>query len=218
MTADPDSQDLPHLAAILEHARRAGFVGPRPVVEQIDHASALAAVLEAHGSGPAPFLDLGSGGGLPGLILAARWPEHPATLLDASARRTAFLRRTVVALGWEQRVEVAEGRAEVLGKDPALRGRFPLVVARSFARPAVTAEIGGAFVQVGGVLAVSEPDDAPEGAAGGRWPAEALEMLGFAPATMHSGAGARVAILFRMSPLDARWPRAVGVPTKRPLW
>jgi 16S rRNA (guanine527-N7)-methyltransferase len=216
MTADSDRHGLPDLAAILEEARRLGFVGPRPVDELIEHAMAFAAVLETRGVGPARFLDLGSGGGIPGLVLAARWPNIPGTLLEVSVRRSAFLRTTLQGLGWETRVAVAEGRAELLGRNPELRSAFPLVVARSFAAPAVTAEIGGAFVKVGGVLAVSEPGE--PSAETDRWPAEPLERLGLGPAGVHQGVGARVAVLVRVAPSDDRWPRAVGIPTKRPLW
>jgi 16S rRNA (guanine527-N7)-methyltransferase len=213
MTVGPDRGQL---VAVLEDARRLGFVGPRPVAEQIDHATAFAILLETRGLGPARFLDLGSGGGIPGLVLAARWIDQRVTLLEVSVRRCAFLRQTVIALGWEERVEVAEGRAELLGRRPELRGAYPLVVSRSFAAPAVTAEIGGSFVGVGGTLAVSEPADSVDSA--GRWPEDRVRELGFAPAEVLRGEFARVAILCRTAPLDERWPRAVGIPTKRPLW
>lgn len=201
------------VAAALEDARRFGFLGPRPVGEQIEHATAFATVLGTAGIGPSGFLDLGSGGGLPGLVLAERWPDRPATLLDASARRAAFLRRTIAALGWESRVSVAEGRAESLARHAELRAAFPLVVARSFSAPAVTAEVGGAFVAVGGALAVSEPSVGSD-----RWDPGRLAELGLSPAEIYEGAGARVAVILRVDGLADRWPRGVGAPSKRPLW
>jgi 16S rRNA (guanine527-N7)-methyltransferase len=211
MTADPDLRDL---TAQLEDARRLGFFGPRPISQQIAHAVAFAELLEAEGFGPARFLDLGSGGGLPGLVLAARWPGEFGTLLDASVRRTAFLRNAVLALGWGDRISIAEGRAELLARDDGLRGSFPLVVSRSFATPAVTAEVGGAFLEIGGVLAVSEPEDEDTG----RWPTESLRRLGLSLAGRYPGAAARIVALTRLAPIDDRWPRAVGIPAKRPLW
>lgn len=210
MTAGPN---LRGLHAQVEAAQRLGFFGPRPVDEQIAHAIAFAELLEAHALGPCEFLDLGSGGGLPGLVLAVRWPGVQGTLLDASVRRTAFLRTAVLELGIENRISVAEGRAELLGRDAALRAAFPLVVARSFAAPAVTAEIGGAFVRVGGALVVSEPQEG-----GDRWLPDGLARVCLAAPVVHHGAGAQVAVLVRTAPLDDRWPRAVGIPTKRPLW
>jgi 16S rRNA (guanine527-N7)-methyltransferase len=227
VTGEPDRSAL---AEVFETARRLGFLGPGPAADQITHARAFAAILEAVAIGPAPFLDLGSGGGVPGLVLAALWPEYSGTLLDSSERRTAFLRRTVLSLGWASRVTVVEGRAESLAHDPALRAMFPLVVSRSFAAPSVTAEIGGGFLSVGGSLAVSEPNDAgaPSGRAGqadderdrsgARWPDDRLAELGLAPAELAQGDGARVAVIRRIQRLDGRWPRAVGIPAKRPLW
>jgi 16S rRNA (guanine527-N7)-methyltransferase len=213
VTADPHPPVLPELVSALGDARRLGFFGPQPIAGQLEHAQSFVDALEAEGVGPTDFLDLGSGGGLPGLLFAARWTDRRATLLDASVRRTAFLRGTVEVLGWADRVAVAEGRAELLAKSPPLRGAFPLVIARSFAAPAVTAEIGGAFLEVGGVLAVSEPEDPSD-----RWPSDPLAQIGLRLLGIVAGANARVALISRTAPVEERWPRAIGIPTKRPLW
>ena len=84
------------LVGLLTEARRLGFLGPGPVEPHLDHALAFAgAVPEA----PARALDLGAGGGLPGLVLAAlTWPQTSWTLLDAQRRRTEFLEDAVEAL------------------------------------------------------------------------------------------------------------------------
>jgi 16S rRNA (guanine527-N7)-methyltransferase len=210
VTAEPD---LPALMRVFESAQRLGFLGPKPVAAHLEHARAFTTVLEAGGLGPSRFLDLGSGGGVPGLVLAACWPEQSGTLLDSSGRRTAFLRRAVADLGWSSRVAVVEGRAEALAREPGLRGAFPLVVARSFAAPAVTAEVGGAFLIPGGRLAVSEP-----AGTGKRWSPQGLGELGLALTEVAEGVGARVAVISRITGVADRWPRAVGIPTKRPLW
>ena len=100
---------------------------------------------------------------------------------------------------------------------PELREAFDLVVARSFARPAVTAECAVGFLHVGGRMAVTEPpDDRPEGPE--RWPTAGLRELGFGPATpLRSGTtGAIVAM--KESATGDRWPRAVGRPAKSPIW
>jgi 16S rRNA (guanine527-N7)-methyltransferase len=108
--------------------------------------------------GPSPsFLDLGSGGGLPGLVVADMWPESTGVLLDSNGRKTAFLEDAVTACGWQGRIAVMRGRAEVAGRDPEMRGGFDLVVARAFASPSVTSECAAPFLRVGGVLVVSEP-------------------------------------------------------------
>ncbi len=77
-----------------------------------------------------PVLDLGSGGGLPGLVIAVVRPDLQVHLLEATAKKAAFLRSTAVDLALE--VTVHHGRAEALA-DGALRRRFPVVTARAVA-------------------------------------------------------------------------------------
>ncbi len=73
----------------LHEARTRGFVGPGPVDVHLDHGEAMAAAVERDFRGR--FLDLGSGGGVPGLVLLATWGHATATLLDARRRRCSFL-------------------------------------------------------------------------------------------------------------------------------
>ena len=195
----------------LERARELGFLGPGPIGPQRAHAEAF---LTAIGDEPVgECVDLGSGGGLPGLVLALRLPASAWTLLDAMHRRTSFLQEAVEALGLTDRVRVVTDRAEAAGRDPALRGQGDLVVARSFGPPAVTAECAGPLLRPGGRLVVSEP---PEGM-GERWPAEALAALGFDPAVAIAGPPSFVRLRLGRA-IDERFPRRIGVPAKRPLW
>ncbi len=155
-------------------------------------------------------LDLGSGGGVPGLVLAEEEPGLSLVLLDSAARRCRFLRRAIGALGLEDRVEVVEERAETAARHPALREMSDAVVARSFGPPAVTAECAVGFLRLGGSLVVSEP---PETAV--RWPPEALADLGLAPA-VDCGTGEFSFVRLEKTRADDRWPRRVGIPAKRP--
>jgi 16S rRNA (guanine527-N7)-methyltransferase len=168
---------------------------------------------------PPWFLDLGSGGGVPGLVLARCWATADATLLDSSHRKCGFLEHAVVELELDDRVNVRCGRAETLGRAPDLRGRIDLVVARGFGSPAVTAECAVGFLRSGGRLAVTEP---PPGSsrsqARQRWPAETLDELGFGPARVIRSGSMGVAIMTAQREPDERWPRANGRPTKSPLW
>ncbi|MCJ7671063.1 MAG: class I SAM-dependent methyltransferase [Acidimicrobiia bacterium] len=209
------------LDEVLRQAQDLGFFGPGDLRRHQEHAQAFVGLVVAE-LGPDPprrFLDLGSGGGLPGLALAEALPETPGTLLDSQQRRTAFLEQAVAELGWG-RIEVVNGRAEDAARDPAHRGQYDLVVARSFAAPAVTAECAAGFLGPGGRLIVSEPPSQGDGGTPGRWDPEGLAELGFDPPNpvVSSGAGATVAIL--RLPLGAadRWPRRPGIPNKRPLW
>jgi 16S rRNA (guanine527-N7)-methyltransferase len=201
------------LTAQLEDARRRGMVGPGPVEAHLDHAEALAAAVDPDFDGR--FLDLGSGAGVPGLILLALWPRATGVLLDARRRRCSFLESAVGALDFADRVAVACGRAEELGRDRELRGAFELVVARGFGAPATTAECAVGFLEQGGRLAVSEPPGEPDPT---RWPEEGLEELGLLGPEVLGSEGGRVAVLTSAEPPGERWPRRVGVPGLRPLW
>jgi 16S rRNA (guanine527-N7)-methyltransferase len=166
---------------------------------------------------PAPdrFLDLGSGGGVPGLVLALVWPDARGSLLDTRRRATDWLAEAVATLDLGDRVDVVAGRAEELARHPQLRGAFDLVVARGFGPPAVTAESAVGFLARDGRLAVTEPpgDHDP-----GRWPDVGLEQLGLSPAVRLRAAETGVAVMTaRTGPLDP-WPRRSGIPRKRPWW
>lgn len=218
------------LQEILVDARRAGFLGPGPIGRHIHHGQGFArAAAEPGGerdgrqggergkpcnsAGAGQVLDLGSGGGVPGLVLALEWPGVRLTLLDANERRVTFLRRATATLRLQPRVEVLLGRAEAVGRDEARRGRYSLVVARSFGPPAVTAECSAPFLAVGGRLVVSEPPDGPEN----RWPADGLSVLGMGPARPVRGAYA-YQVIYQERACPDRFPRRVGVPAKRPIF
>ena len=197
------------LPEVLAEAQRLGFLGPGPVQRHIDHAVGMAGCLLRTA---ARGLDLGSGGGVPGLVMAEWKPALHLVLLDARERRCRFLRQAVRDLGVADRVEVVEERAEAAARRPDLRETIDVVVARSFGPPAVTAECAVGFLRLGGHLVVSEP---PEKA--GRWPVDGLETLGLS-AGAPCGGGEASFVRFEKLRLDDRWPRRVGIPAKRPLW
>ncbi|HEY7107037.1 MAG TPA: RsmG family class I SAM-dependent methyltransferase [Acidimicrobiia bacterium] len=184
-------------------------------MRHVEHGRHLARAL---GPVDGSFLDLGSGAGVPGLVLAREWPQARGVLLDAQHKRCRFLRESVSRLGLAPRIEVRCGRAEELAREPELRGQFALVVARSFGRPAVTAECGVGYLAPAGRLVVSEPPVGSTGALAVRWPAAGLARLGLSPPAeiRHGDAGAAVMVLGEV--VDDRWPRRVGRPAKSPLW
>jgi hypothetical protein len=199
----------PELVAVLGRAQRRGLLGPAPVTEHVRHAGAF-----LHLDPPQLALDLGSGAGIPGLVLALAWPDSRWLLLDAGERRVAHLEEAVAELALADRVDVRHQRAEAAGRDPGLRARFDLVVARAFGAPPVVAECGGPFLRVGGRLAVSEP---PDGTAD-RWNDDGLASLGLRRGIRLTGSGAGVQVLERVIACPDRFPRRMGIPAKRPLW
>ncbi len=202
------------LIELLTESRQRGFLGPGPVEAHLDHARAFAVAVPG---APRRALDLGAGGGLPGLVLAVEhWPETEWVFLDAQQKRTDFLREAVHALDLEGRVSVITERAEVGGRAPEHRGTYDLVVSRSFGPPAVVLECAAPLLQVGGRLVVSEP---PTTSVDDRWPAEAVAALGCSPAaSVVVGETFHLACLDLVAPAPERFPRRVGIPTKRPLF
>jgi 16S rRNA (guanine527-N7)-methyltransferase len=161
-------------------------------------------------------LDLGAGAGFPGVVLKIVWPDLRMTLLDATAKKTAFLATLVEGLGLEG-VEVVTGRAEAVAHDPRWRGRFDLVVARAVAPLAVLAELGLPFARVGGYLVSPKGSRAAaEVAAAGR----ALELLGGrADAWPFEVPGPRQTLVAvrKLRATPSAYPRREGVPAKSPL-
>ena len=194
---------------MLEDARSLGFLGPGPVEPHLDHARGYMAAAPGP---PTVAVDLGSGGGVPGLALALWWPSSRWLLVEAQRRRAEFLTRALPALGLEGRVDVAAERAEAVGRDPQHRGAADLVVARSFAAPAVTAECAAPLLSPRGTLIVSEP---PETVADDRWPADGLAPLGLERRAI-APAPRRFQAFMQVSPCPDRFPRRA--PHKRPLW
>jgi 16S rRNA (guanine527-N7)-methyltransferase len=197
------------LLEVLREAQRRGFLGPGPLTEQLDHALAFLGVIPVEVGSEG--LDLGSGGGLPALPLAVARPDVRWTLVDAMAKRTEFLVEAVATLELEQRVAIVTSRAEVLS--PSWRGRFDLVTARGFGRPAVLAECASPWLRIGGVLVVSEPP----GGDPDRWPAERVGEVGLELDLAVVGPPSFVRL--RQTALcPSAFPRRIGIPAKRPLW
>ncbi len=114
----------------------------------LDSLAAVALLREAR---VARILDLGSGGGYPGLPLALALPAG-ALLVDSIARKAAFLRIAVAAAGVADRVAVAAVRAEALTMDRAHRERWPAVTARAVAALPELVELAFPLLAPGGIL------------------------------------------------------------------
>ena len=157
---EPDARDA-GLRDVLREAQRQGFLGARAIDDVIAHSEGFLPPIEGAGR----VLDLGSGGGVPGLVVASRLDTAQVVLLDASERRTDWLRRAVARLGWER--SRAGGHGSSRGSsahDPAWRqSRTPSWPAAS-PRPMVTAECAGrlpAGRRLAGRQRAARPADRP---------------------------------------------------------
>ncbi len=212
-----DSNPIDEVGAVLARAQGEKFIGPGSLGVHVDHAQGFAGAM-AGVLPPRHVVDLGSGGGLPSLVLAAIWPDASFLLIESNRRRAAFLREAIVGLGWIGRLEVTEVRAEDCGRDPSRRAIADLVTARGFGPPAVTAECAAPHLHVGGHLVVSGPPDLDAAAFAARWPGAGLAELGLTPVAATEVDDAHFALLRQEHLCGERFPRRVGIPAKRPLF
>ena len=161
-------------------------------------------------------VDVGSGGGLPGIPLKIVRPELELTLIEADEAKAAFLVHACAQLGLEG-VEVVARRAEDAGHDPRLRESFDVVVARALAPMPVLAELCLGLVRVGGRLLAQKTESEDLEAAG-----HAIDIMGGALTAVHgtpsaARKGGTVVVIDKVRPTPAAYPRRPGVPTRKPL-
>jgi 16S rRNA (guanine527-N7)-methyltransferase len=115
----------------------------------IDSLTALSWLRE-HGVGR--LLDLGSGGGFPGIPLAAAAPSVEVTLVEPIGKKARFLETATAAIGLAGRVTTRRMRAEDLGREPDERERWQAVTARAVASTADLVELAFPLLTPGGAL------------------------------------------------------------------
>ena len=167
---------------------------------------------------PRRALDLGSGGGVPGIILALARPEMSWTLVDSVRKKADAMRGFAAELGLANVTVVAE-RAEVLGRDPAHRERYDLIAARACAALPVLVEYGLPLLRDGGSLLAWKGAVADEELRAG---AAASRLLGGGEpesrdVAMTALGDHRLVLVRKMGPTPHGYPRRPGVPSRQPL-
>jgi 16S rRNA (guanine527-N7)-methyltransferase len=173
-------------------------------------------VLLEHLGDAQKIVDVGSGGGLPGLPLKIARPALSVTLVESDKDKAAFLVQACAALGLED-VDVVANRAEVVGQDPLYREVFDVAVARALAPMPVLAELCLPLVRVGGRLLAQKTASEDLHKA-----ATAIEVLGGAlnrvvAAPSATRAAGTVVIIDKVRPTPPAYPRRPGVPSRKPL-
>lgn len=149
---------------------------------------------------PGAVVDVGSGGGSPGIPLAAVLPERSFTLVEAERRKCEFLERVAAGL---PNVAVVWGRAEEQATDG-----YQVAIAKALAKPTVAAELCLPLVAQGGAAILWLGETADRAAV-----ATTSEMLG---GRLEEDADGLV-VLRKVRPTPAGFPRRVGAAKKRPL-
>ena len=158
------------------------------------------------------LVDVGSGGGFPGIPLAIATGVR-VTLIEPIGKKAAFLREALTALGLAG--EAVAERAEVAARDPRFRECFALATARAVSRASTVAELTLPFLRIGGRLLLQRGamDDRERQAL-----EDAAPVLGGAVTgeQLHEGEK-RIFVLEKRTSCSERFPRRNGVPEKRPL-
>ena len=163
------------------------------------------------------WIDVGTGGGLPGLVLAVMAPDTHWTLVDSVGKKAAAVGQFAAELGLGN-VTVLTGRAEDLAHEAALRGQFSGAISRAVAALPTLLELLAAFVA---------PEGAVVAAKGPRWEQEvaaarpAAELLGLDEARVvpipDAARPTWLVMMRRHRALPKGYPRRAGLPKSQPL-
>lgn len=210
--AEVDGACLEALERAWAPARRDGALGSAPLPHLLRHAAGfIPAAWRVRP--PDTLVDLGSGVGVPGLLLALLMPGCAVTLVDARARRCDWARLAAVACGAADRVTVRVARLEELARQADARGGFAAAVARSLGPPPEVFELGLPLLRRDALLVASV-----DAAGYRRWEKASLAQWGGAVAdTWTSEEGSWIAVR-RTGPLPAEFPRPARVRRSAPLF
>lgn len=170
------------------------------------------------GAGPR-LIDVGSGGGMPGLPLKIAFPALRVTLLESVGKKAAFLRQVTEQLRLQD-VEVLAERAETAGRDPTHRDAYDWATARALGPLPVVIELCAPFLAPGGLLVAQRGGDLDADQEAAIPAFKALKLWTRVPVPihldgLHGRRGLIVAEKYTITPQT--YPRRPGVPRKRPI-
>lgn len=166
-----DESRLRVLERILREAQRIGALSNAPVAEIISHAKWFADAMP-HTARTA--VDLGSGAGVPGLIVALFCPYLRLHLVDRRVGRTDVLVRAVHALNLVDRVTVRCSEITDMTKDSTWAKHFDVAMSRGLGPPIQTLNLSRDLVKPGGAIIISEPPPDSDS----RWDQQQVRALG----------------------------------------
>ena len=169
---------------------------------------------------PQHWIDVGTGGGFPGLAIAIVLPQAQVTLLDSVGRKTAAVEAMASSLGLADRVRVRTERIETTGRDRHFRGSFDRAVARAVAAAPVVAEYLVPVLKTDGQALLyrgqwNDADAVPFNRALRQLQARLMEVQ---HRQLPGDRGTRHLLRVQPNgPCPRSYPRAVGTPSRDPL-
>jgi 16S rRNA (guanine527-N7)-methyltransferase len=164
------------------------------------------------------LLDLGSGGGYPGIPLAAALPGVSGMLVESVGKKARFLETALAATGLASRVSVRATRAEALARDPLHRERWGVATARAVAELSDLVELAFPLLEIGGQLIAWKRDISESEAARAL---RATSALGGGRVDDHRSLeailpGHRLVVVTKTGPTTSGFPRDPAVRKRRP--
>ena len=221
---DPDQLALlEQYAGLLASYAHANVIGTRDnAAILLEHITdALSCALTGHLAADQRIIDVGAGGGLPGIPLRIAFPDLRLTLLEATAKKVRFLETAVEDLDLPG-IEVVNRRAEDIGANVEYRDSFDVAVARAVAALPVVIEYCAPFVTTDGtIIAMKGRTSSEELDAGARTAAEVgaeldtVRTVTFIPEMVQKERNLVVLRKTRATP--RAFPRRVGLAKQRPL-
>src|SRR5215211_3737036 len=164
------------------------------------------------------LVDVGSGGGMPGLPLKIAFPRLRVTLVESVNKKAEFLRQTVADLRLAE-VDVVAARAEVAGRDPAHRDAYDWATARALGILPVVIELCAPFLAPGGLLVAQRGGDLDAELSQAAPAFKALHLWSRTPIELDLPGlhGHGLIVGEKYAPTPESYPRRAGIPRKRPL-
>ena len=166
-----DVAKFAELEPVLLTAQKIGALSGAPIDQIISHALWFAKAIP---SSAKRVIDLGSGAGVPGLIVAFDRPELELVLVDRRSGRTDSLTRSVLALNLGNRVSVKCSEIDDLIRDGKFYKQFDVAISRGLGPPLETLRLSRDLVKPGGVVIISEPPPTTQS----RWNPDDVSSLG----------------------------------------
>ena len=167
------------------------------------------------------LVDVGSGGGLPGLPLAIVRQDLDVTLVEATGKKARFLNRAIAELGLSN-LAVVNTRVEEFGRREENRGVYGAATARALARLPVVAEYCVPLLRTGGYLIsmkgrLDEKELTEGKSAASQLAAEVEKVLRVPLLPQLGDKERRLVVVRKIGETPGKYPRGVGVPAKKPL-